>query len=91
MLAAGFGLVHGFGFAGALNEIGLPREAMVPALAAFNIGVECGQVAIVLCAAPLLFWLARKSKPAHYKFVIAGSCVIGTAGAFWLAQRALGL
>src|SRR5581483_5285766 len=42
-----FGLIHGFGFAGALQEIGVPSHAVVPALAAFNIGVEIGQVAIV--------------------------------------------
>ena len=41
------GLVHGFGFAGALREYGLPTDAVAPALAAFNIGVEIGQVAIV--------------------------------------------
>jgi hypothetical protein len=46
--------VHGFGFAGALREYGLPQGALVPALAAFNIGVEIGQIAIVALVFPLL-------------------------------------
>ena len=49
-----FGLIHGFGFAGALQEFGLPANAVVPALAAFNIGVEIGQVAIVSIVVPAL-------------------------------------
>ena len=49
-----FGLVHGFGFASALQEIGLPPNALVPALAAFNIGVEIGQIVIVALVFPLL-------------------------------------
>src|SRR3984957_205961 len=54
-----FGLVHGFGFASALQEFGLPRGAVVPALAAFNIGVEVGQVAIVSLVVPLLIGVDR--------------------------------
>jgi hydrogenase/urease accessory protein HupE len=49
-----FGLIHGFGFAGALQEFGLPTNAVVPALAAFNIGVEIGQVVIVSLVVPAL-------------------------------------
>jgi hydrogenase/urease accessory protein HupE len=63
-----FGLIHGFGFAGALREIGLPTNAVVTALAAFNIGVEIGQVAIVSIVLPALIVLDRltaldKAKP----------------------------
>jgi hydrogenase/urease accessory protein HupE len=54
-----FGLIHGFGFASALQEIGLPANAAVPALAAFNIGVEIGQVVIVALIFPLLLWSDR--------------------------------
>jgi hypothetical protein len=86
-IAFGFGLVHGFGFAGALGEIGLPRAALVPALAAFNIGVEIGQMTIVLCAWPVFIWLATKSKPAHHALVTAGSWAIALAGAVWFVQR----
>lgn len=52
-----FGLVHGFGFASALQELKLPRSALVAGLVSFNLGVEVGQVAIVTMAFPLLFWL----------------------------------
>jgi hypothetical protein len=90
-LAFGFGLFHGFGFAGALGEIGLPRAALVPALAAFNVGVEIGQAAIVLCAAPLLAVLATKSLLAYRRLVTTGSCAIALAGALWFVQRAFGV
>jgi hypothetical protein len=52
-----FGLVHGFGFAAALQELKLPRSALVAGLVSFNLGVEVGQVAIVALAFPLLSWL----------------------------------
>ena len=58
-----FGLIHGFGFASALQEIGLPANAAVPALAAFNIGVEIGQVVIVALIFPLLLWSDRIGSP----------------------------
>jgi HupE / UreJ protein len=48
----GFGLIHGFAFASALQEFGLPRNALVPALALFNLGVEIGQIAIVSLLVP---------------------------------------
>jgi HupE / UreJ protein len=54
-----FGLIHGFGFASALQEFGLPRSALVPALGSFNIGVEIGQIAIVSLVMPLLLALDR--------------------------------
>jgi HupE / UreJ protein len=54
-----FGLVHGFGFASALRELKLPREALVAGLVSFNLGVELGQVAIVALAFPVLLWLRR--------------------------------
>jgi hypothetical protein len=52
-----FGLVHGFGFASALQELHLPRSALAAGLVSFNLGVEVGQVAIVALAFPLLAWL----------------------------------
>jgi hydrogenase/urease accessory protein HupE len=57
--AFGFGLIHGFGFASALQEIGMPRSALVPALASFNIGVEIGQIAIVCLVVPALLGMDR--------------------------------
>ena len=59
MVTFAFGLIHGFGFASALQEFGLPPTAVVPALAAFNIGVEIGQLAIVSVVVPVLVYLDR--------------------------------
>jgi hydrogenase/urease accessory protein HupE len=88
-----FGLVHGFGFAGALREIGLPTNAIAPALAAFNIGVEIGQVAIVSIVIPLLIALDRllavdKAKPARAAtLVYALSALITVLGSYWFLTR----
>jgi len=87
------GLVHGFGFAGALREYGLPTDAVAPALAAFNIGVEIGQVAIVGLVFPLLLLSDRLgSGPAIRKqrrpaVVYACSAVILVCGLYWLMER----
>ncbi len=54
-----FGLVHGFGFAGALLELGLPRQSLVASLFLFNLGVEAGQALVVALLVPALFWLCR--------------------------------
>ncbi len=88
-----FGLIHGFGFASALQEIGLPANAAVPALAAFNIGVEIGQVVIVALIFPLLLWsdrighraAARKGR--HPAVVYFCSAAILSAGLYWLMVR----
>jgi hydrogenase/urease accessory protein HupE len=89
-----FGLVHGFGFASALQEFGLPRGAVVPALAAFNIGVEVGQVAIVSLVIPLLIgvdWLiarTRGASPARtVALVYTVSGVIACLGCYWFLER----
>ena len=55
-----FGLVHGFGFSSVLRERGLPSADLVPALVAFNLGVELGQLAIVLPVFPIVLWLSRR-------------------------------
>jgi hydrogenase/urease accessory protein HupE len=87
------GLVHGFGFAGALREYGLPTDAMAPALAAFNIGVEIGQVTIVALVFPLLLLsdrigrtnAARKGR--NPAVVYACSAAILGFGLYWLIER----
>ncbi|WP_035685043.1 HupE/UreJ family protein [Bradyrhizobium sp. Cp5.3] len=89
-----FGLIHGFGFAGALREVGLPTNAIVPALAAFNIGVEIGQVAIVAIVLPVLGLFDRLFAPDRAKpvratgLVYAVSAVITLLGGYWLFTRA---
>jgi hypothetical protein len=82
LYAAGFGLVHGFGFAGALGEVGLPREVMGWALAGFNIGVEMGQLAIVAVVVPLLNRVEKREMVVRY-----GSMAIMAAGLYWTVQR----
>jgi hydrogenase/urease accessory protein HupE len=81
-MAFGFGFFHGFGFAGALTESGLPQNAIPASLAAFNIGVELGQALIVAIAVPLLPYLPRKVTRAIAAF-------IAVAGAVWFVQRVL--
>lgn len=82
-----FGLIHGFGFAGALTEIGLkPGEAAVP-LAAFNIGVELVQASLILITIPVMTWISSL-KWKHYS--TATTCcavIISLAGAFWFVER----
>jgi hypothetical protein len=87
--AFAFGLVHGFGFAGALSEIGLEIQSLWLALASFNVGVECGQAMIVLAAAPLIAKLATTKPNIYPKFILVGSICLGLAGAFWFATRLL--
>ncbi|MEO8039375.1 MAG: HupE/UreJ family protein [Betaproteobacteria bacterium] len=88
-----FGLMHGFGFASVLREYGLPREALVPALAAFNIGVEMGQLFIVAAALLLLHGVDRLERRAGVteipdrRVAWSISVVVGVLGVWWLAQR----
>lgn len=86
-LAFGFGLVHGFGFASVLADFGLPRAALGHALAAFNVGVELGQGALVLALAPLLATLARRSPRAHARVVTTAALAIAAAGGYWCVER----
>lgn len=86
-LAIAFGLIHGFGFAYVLKEFGLPRAALGWSLFAFNLGVEIGQMMIVLVAAGTLAFIRRRSAAAARRIAIAGSIAVIAAGAFWFAQR----
>lgn len=88
--AFGFGLIHGFGFAGALAEVGLPQQSLGWALAAFNVGVEAGQGAIVLAVAPVLNIVRKRFAPIHGYIVVFGSTAIGVAGAYWFITRVWG-
>ena len=90
MVAFGFGLVHGFGFATVLADLGLPRDALVLALVGFNVGVELGQLAIVIIFLPLAFALRRS---AFYRrwVMVGGSVLISLLAAVWLVERASGV
>ena len=88
--AFAFGLVHGFGFAGALADLGLPRGAMAVSLAAFNLGVEGGQLAIVALFLPAAF--ALRATLAYRRYALrAGSLAIVAIAAVWFAERAFDL
>ncbi len=90
LVAFVFGLIHGFGFAGTLAEIGLPPGRVAPALFGFNLGVELGQLAIVAVAWPCLR-AALRGEPARRRFWIQlGSSPILAAGLYWFLRRAWG-
>ncbi len=84
-----FGLLHGFGFAGALVQIGLPRTDVPLALFTFNIGVEVGQLAFVAVVLGLRPVLKRMTLPEImvHRARPAASYVLGTLAAFWFFQR----
>jgi hypothetical protein len=82
----GFGLLHGLGFASVLGEFGLPEGQFIPALIAFNIGVEFGQLTVIALAFIAVGAMWRK---AWYRARIAipASCVIAAVGAYWCVER----
>jgi hydrogenase/urease accessory protein HupE len=83
----GFGLLHGMGFAGALTELRLPREEIIPALISFNVGIEFAQLTVIAVAffAVALWW---RDKPWYRtRFVIPASAAIAATGLFWTVQR----
>ena len=83
-----FGFIHGFGFASALTEMGVPQGGVIPALAAFNIGVEAGQIAIVMAVLPILFFIDKQTGgKRNEKFVYVVSALIALAGVYWLLER----
>ena len=82
-----FGLLHGLGFAGVLGELGLPRQEFVPALLSFNLGVELGQLAVILVALAVLGW-SRRFDWYHARVVVPLSLLIAGAGLFWAVERA---
>ena len=86
-LALAFGLIHGFGFAGVLQEFGLPQEALGWSLFSFNVGVELGQLAVVVPFALALAFLKSRSPAIHRRVAIGGSIVVIGAGTYWFFQR----
>jgi hydrogenase/urease accessory protein HupE len=84
-----FGLIHGFGFANVLRELGLPTVGLVRSLLAFNVGVEVGQIAIALGLLPLAIFLAHWRHGDKVALVV--SCLLALFGAGWFLDRALSL
>ena len=86
--AFAFGLLHGFGFAGALHDLGLPAGSLALSLFGFNLGVEAGQLAIVLLFLPFAFTL--RSTWTYRRLVFGGgSAAIAAVASVWLVERAL--
>ena len=90
LVAFAFGLIHGFGFAGALAEIGLPEGEVPAALLAFNLGVEAGQLAVVALVLLLVELVRRVSQPALAPAIRVASYAIGITGSYWLVDRLAG-
>lgn len=89
-VAFGFGLIHGFGFASVLADLGLPRDTLVLALVGFNLGVETGQLAIVALFLPVAYGLRRTW---IYRRIIftGGSALIALIAAIWMMERIFAL
>lgn len=86
LVAFCFGLIHGFGFASVLQDLGLPPDALLLALVGFNLGVEAGQLAIVALFLPVAFALRRHWVYRRLIF-LGGSLLIALLAAVWLVER----
>ena len=90
VIAFGFGLIHGFGFASVLADLGLPQQSLLIALVAFNVGVELGQLVIVCVFLPIAYRLRTTALHQHL-LVAYGSALIALVASAWLVQRAFNL
>jgi tetratricopeptide (TPR) repeat protein len=89
-LTFGFGLIHGFGFASVLQDLGLPREALVRSLLGFNVGVEIGQMAVVGIALPFAYALRRQWVYPRVTLT-CGSMATASIATLWFIERAFDL
>jgi hydrogenase/urease accessory protein HupE len=88
LLTFGLGLIHGFGFASVLREMSLPATGRLVPLLSFNLGVELGQIAVVVTVLPLIRWLERQLGPWVVK---GGSIAVVVLGSVWLVLRVAGV
>ena len=88
-LAGAFGLIHGFGFAFVLREFGLPQGALGWSLLGFNLGVELGQLAVVIPLALALGWLWKRHPARARQLATAGSVAVVLLGSYWFIERTL--
>jgi hypothetical protein len=84
-VAFALGLLHGFGFSSVLIDLGLPSRELIGSLLGFNLGVEIGQLAIVLCLLPVLYWIRRTV--AYQALLFAGSGAAAVIATMWTYQR----
>jgi len=87
LVAFSFGLLHGFGFAGALSEVGVPQKAVPLALLFFNVGVEIGQLLFIATVLSLGWLVRRAALRAPGWWPRAAAYGIGSVAAFWVVQR----
>lgn len=90
LVAFCFGLIHGFGFANVLTDLGLPRGVLALALVGFNLGVEAGQIALVAVFLPVAY-LLRRTWLYRSLVLVGGSSAIVAVAALWFVERALNL
>jgi hypothetical protein len=90
-VAFAFGLLHGFGFAGALAEVGLPQEEIPIALLAFNVGIELGQLVFVACVLALRRLLAPAVANAPAWLREAPVTAMGALAFYWCLDRGVRL
>ncbi len=88
-IAFGFGLIHGFGFAGALADIGLPKDQEVWALLLFNLGVEAGQIAFVVTLAVVAVGVTYVARNWLSRGKVAAAYLVGVSGTVWLVERVI--
>ena len=86
-IAFAFGFIHGFGFANVLREMNLPSRALGLSLFSFNLGVEIGQLLVVVAVATALIALRSRNEAAGRRLAFAGSLAVILVGAFWFVQR----
>ena len=86
LLAFCFGLIHGFGFAAVLRDLGLPSGALLTSLVAFNLGVEAGQLSLVALFIPLAWPL--RAGVFYRRVMVGGSCAIAALALVWFSERA---
>ncbi len=84
-----FGLIHGFGFAGVMKELGVDGGLLFSSVLLFNLGVEAGQLAIVVCFLPIAF-LLRKTWFYRWVVLFLGSLAIAALALHWTSERFLG-
>jgi hypothetical protein len=87
LFAGFFGLIHGFGFASVLKEFGLPQDALAWSLVSFNVGVELGQLVIVVAAAVALALVGRGRPALAASVARVGSIAVILAGTYWFVDR----
>ncbi len=89
LLIFSFGLLHGLGFAGALSEIGLPQNAFLLALLMFNLGVELGQITVIILTLLLLNQIQKRSNLTWSRLALPLSSIIICVSIYWIFERIL--